>query len=496
MDAYDAIPYDRQAVRETHPAHLAALARLYGIDAADPASAQVLELGCAAGANLIPMAWFLPGAQFLGLDLAASQVEAGQAQIAALGLSNIELQRADVADVEPGTDGFDFIIAHGLYSWVPAAVRSALLGLIRRQLRPGGVAYLSFNAQPGWQMRGMLREMLLYHVRTQVQPHQRLHAAREFLQFLATGLQGLDALSAQYLRHELASLERAPDSYLFHEYLATVNEPVLFADFVAAANAAGLRYLCNAELHYQFPAALGDGAERALAPIADPLARQQYLDFLLNRNFHQALLVRDDRAAPPAEPDYERFAALALFADLVPPHKVDLRKAKPQPFTDRSGQAHPVSHPLSKAALMHLYRVYPQALAFSELESVAQAQVAAAGDPRAAGQAGHLFGELFHLFAHGAVGACPSPGGALPPPALPPVATALARSEAGAGRLVDSRHASVVLDPAAIAAIAALDGSHDAEALGELLRVPLQGGRRVDPAILLRQLARRGALLG
>ena len=493
LDAYDSIPYDRQSLAETHPDQLAVLARLFGVASPDPRTSRVLELGCAAGGNLIPMAWYMPQARFLGLDLAQAQVELGQALIQQLDLGNIEIRRADVAEVDLGEQGFDYIVAHGLYSWVPAPVRSALLALIRRHLSPQGVAYVSFNALPGWQMRGMLRQMLLFHVRAVSAPVQRLQAAREFLQFLEAGLNGLQALSADYLRRELATLQHAPDSYLYHEYLAAVNEPVLFSDFVDDAHQAGLRYLCNSELHFQFPATLGDAAERVLAGIGDPVARQQYLDFLLNRNFHQALLVRAEQHAYTG-PDYEQFAGLALFADLEPPRKLDLRRAKPQLFTDPGGRQHRVSHPLSKAAVAYLGLVYPRAVDYAELEAIARRQVAGTGDPRLATQADHLFGELFQLFAYRAISASTQPGGGLADHGEPPCSSPLARLEAQSGRLVDSRHASLALDPETAGVLRALDGSLGRDALTGHLRASGTAQRSVDPNTLLRRLARYGAL--
>jgi SAM-dependent methyltransferase len=491
MDVYDAIPYDRLAVAETHPDRLAVLGRLHGMRSADPRACSVLELGCAAGANLVPMAWYLAQSRFLGIDLSAAQVSAGQQLIGQLGLANIEIRQGDVAQLDLGGAQFDYVIAHGLYSWVPGSVRDALLQLIRRALAAGGIAYVSFNALPGWRMRGMLRDMLLYRVRAVSDPVQRLGRAREFLGLLETGLHGLDGLSAEYLRHELAALRGAPDSYLYHEYLAAVNEPLLFADFVAAARAAGLRYLCNATLYQQFPAAIGEGAETAAAGFDDPLERQQFLDFLLNRNFHQALLVRDDSAALGA-PDPERFAGFALYADLRAPHKLELRRVRPQPFVDALGQQHLVRHPLTKAALTRLQQVYPEALALAEIEALAARQVAAAGGRGLAEQTDHLFGELFQLFAHGALAATCQPGGASVAPGERPRSTALARAEAGWGRLVDSRHASLALDPLVADLVPALDGSLAADGVAAWLRA--RGAASLRPDAVLRELSRRGAL--
>jgi SAM-dependent methyltransferase len=489
IDAYEAIPYARLAIAETHPERLAGLAYLHGLGPTDPAACRMLELGCASGANLVPMAWYLPDSRFVGIDLSPSQVEAGRALAERLRLGNLDIRQGDVADLDLGPEQFDYIVAHGLYSWVPAPVRSALLDRVRRHLAPGGVAYLSFNALPGWRMRGMLREMLGYRLRAVEGQLQRLQAAREYLALIATGLAGLDALSARYLRQELSALDRAPDSYLYHEYLAAVNDPVLFADFVAAAQAAGLRYLCHATLGDQFPALVGEGAEAACAAVSDPVARQQLLDFLCNRNFHQVLLVRED-ARPGPGPDFERFAYLGLHADLAPPRKLDLRRSKAQPFHGLSGTAYDVSHPLTKAALVELHRVYPRALNFAALERHAGQAVQAAGGGRLAGQGDHLFGELFQLFALGAVGATPSPGAPAVVPGELPQATALARAEAALGRLVDSRHASLALEPEAAALVERLDGRSTRDSLA----AGLPPGRPIDA--LLRHLARYGVFQG
>lgn len=489
MDAYDAIPYARLAIAETHPERLAALAWLHGLVPADPAACRLLELGCASAANLVPMAWYLPRSRFVGVDLSAVQVEAGQALASRLRLDNLDIRQGDVAELDLGAGSFDYIVAHGLYSWVPAPVRSALLERVRRHLAPAGVAYLSLNALPGWRMRGMLREMLGYRLRAVEGHRERLAAARDYLAVLATGLAGLDALSARYLRQELGALERAPDSYLYHEYLAAVNEPVLFADFVAAAEAAGLRYLCHATLGDQYPSLVGEGAEAACEAVADTVARQQLLDFLCNRNFHQVLLVRDD-ARPGPGPDFERFADLGLHADLAPPRKLDLRRAKAQPFHAPSGTAYEVSHPLTRAALVELHRVYPRALDFGALERHAAQAVQGAGGGRLAEQGDHLFGELFQLFALGAVGATTNPGSPAASPGERPLATGLARAEAALGRLVDSRHASLALEPEVAELVRRLDG----RATRDELAAGLPPGRPVEG--LLRHLARYGVIQG
>src|SRR5512140_943143 len=120
--SYDDLPYGSRAVRESHPSLLAAVARLFGVDAPAPETARVLELGCAEGGNLLPMAVAAPGGRFLGVDFSIRQIEAGDARRGALGLENVVLRAADVAARGPEIGTYDYVVAHGLWSWVPEPV--------------------------------------------------------------------------------------------------------------------------------------------------------------------------------------------------------------------------------------------------------------------------------------------------------------------------------------------------------------------------------------
>lgn len=468
MDPYADLPYASHSFPETHPEQLAALASLFGVTGAPLEACRVLELGCASGGNLIPLAWHLPQAEFVGIDLSPTQIEAGRDAITRLGLGNIELRCADVAQVELGDTGFDYIIAQGLYSWVPAATRTAILQLLRRQLRPAGIAYLSFNALPGWRMRSALRDMLRYHAQDEVSPSDKTAAAREFLEFLGEALEGQEGPDAGYLRHEHKRLSAAADSYLYHEFLTELNEPLLFADFARSAEASGLGYLCNAELQFELADRLDDAVALRLNLIPDRIERQQYLDFLQNRSFHQALLVRSELPHHPAA-DLEQFSRLSFFADLHPPARLDLARQKPQTFTDRTGERISVRHPLSKAALTLLASRYPEAIRYPELEAAAVRMVRSEGDRRLADQPEHLFGEQFSLFARRQLLATPWPGGSLTAPAAPPLASKLARLLAERRQLVDSRHQTLYLDATNAALLGLTDGSRDVATLQQAL---------------------------
>src|SRR5260370_14025547 len=139
---------------------------------------RVLEIGCGNGANLIPLAYHLPESRFTGIDLAAAPIAAACTMAGELGLSNIDLRVADLRDLGPEVGEFDYIFAHGLYSWIPAEVRDRLLAVGRQPLAPEGVAFVSYNVYPGRYPRQMIREILLYPTRGLEAPAERIAEGR------------------------------------------------------------------------------------------------------------------------------------------------------------------------------------------------------------------------------------------------------------------------------------------------------------------------------
>ncbi|HEY5719489.1 MAG TPA: class I SAM-dependent methyltransferase, partial [Gammaproteobacteria bacterium] len=388
MDRYASVPYDSRPIAESDPAHLATLAYLHGLDPAPPAEARILELGCAGGGNLLPLAARWPGSRCVGVDLSAAQVAAARRLATAAGLGNVELLSADLAALDPATLGeFDYVIAHGVYSWVPAPVRAALLGLCRACLAPHGIAFVSYNTLPGWRLRGMLRDFLGCTGDADADPAAQAARGRAALQRLHAALDGLDDLAARYLRAEIPALLAAGDGYLLHEYLAAENHACLFRDFVAEAAAHGLRHVADAQPHTEFAASLGAAAETALEGLDDPLERGQWLDFVYSRKLRRSLLCHAARL--PAL-DLERFGGCAFSADLAPPPKLDLRRPRPAPFALADGSRVEVHHPLTRAALLELGRRYPAALPLEPLWQAAAATLRGAGAAAQADALPHL----------------------------------------------------------------------------------------------------------
>lgn len=312
QDSYDRLPYPGHPYPDTHIAHLHSLARWFGLRPAPPEQCRVLELGCGDGANLAPMAAQYPGSRFTGLDLARLPIARAEALSAQIGLRNAAWLAADLCDWQP-QGPYDYIIVHGLYSWVPAAVRQALLRLLERALAPQGIAFVSYNCYPGCHRRAQVREMLRYHVEGLGSEQTRLSEARALLQLLIGARAETDA-AAQAWRRELERSARSSDGALFHDDLAEFNQPFYFHEFLAQAEGAGLQFLAEAELPAMGMHGLSVEARTALGQL-DPLAREQYLDFVRERRFRQSLLCRQD-LTPDRQPAASQLPAYHLSADL------------------------------------------------------------------------------------------------------------------------------------------------------------------------------------
>lgn len=482
--SYDEIPYDSQPIRETHPENLALQATLLGLRPAPPERCRVLELGCATGGNLIPMAYHLPESEFVGVELSAVQVATAQRLRAALGLRNLHIEQADLATLDPEAYGsFDYIIAHGLYSWVGPAVRTKLLALCARALAPQGIAYVSYNTLPGWHLRAVLREALLYGVRSETTAAARLARARWLLEQLERIYAAHDDPIAQHLGKEIATLRGRDASYLYHEYLEEVNAPVLFSEFMAEAERHGLQYLCETQLQTMFPEPLGEAAVALVDSFEELIAQEQIMDFLRLRTFRQTLLCRAGIEIR-RELDLQQFASFAYYALLTPCEPLDLAQCRPQPFTTPEGHTCYVSHPLTKLALVALAESYPDALAFADLSAMARARALSAGSPHAP-EAAQLLGELTGLYLRQYVGVSPSPRHYFRELTPRPCATALARASAasGLGHVATAWHMPMGLDAFAARLLAGLDGRRTQNELVRWLLEEIAAGRLVleDP---------------
>jgi len=293
--SYDAVPYPGRAFPQAHPNRLATMATLFGMKPAPVERCRVLELACGDGANLIPMAFGLPHSDFVGMDLAARPIARGQALVEALGLTNIRLLQLNLMDVTADLGVFDYIIAHGVYSWVPPAVQDKILAICKAHLAPQGVAYVSYNIYPGYHLQGLARDLMRFHVRTFLDPEEQVTEALAFLGFLAESQPEPDTYRT-VLKQRLEDLLERPKHTVYHDELAEINLPVYFHRFVEHAGRHGMQFLSEATFSSMQDQAFPDRVREALLALAqgDIVLKEQYLDFLKCRKFRQTLLCHQD----------------------------------------------------------------------------------------------------------------------------------------------------------------------------------------------------------
>ncbi|MGH3028980.1 MAG: methyltransferase domain-containing protein, partial [Gaiellaceae bacterium] len=234
---------------------MATIATLLGLDPPAPERARVLELGCASATNLIAMAGGLPDADFVGVDSSQREIQEARTTIAALGRSNVTVHQMDLREVDEGFGRFDYVIAHGLYSWIQETARERLLAICGNNLDPNGVAYVSYNTYPGWSVLRSIRDMMLYRTRHMSDPLERVAEAKRFVEFLAETLPPESGAFgafvdtyARALRERWEVVDRQAAAAVLHDELSEVNEPTYFHRFVEEATRHGLQYLAEADL--------------------------------------------------------------------------------------------------------------------------------------------------------------------------------------------------------------------------------------------------------
>lgn len=366
---YDDVPYDGAAQVLSHPNRLAAMARLFGLNPAPPERCRVLDIGCAGGENLIPMAESLPGSEFAGFDYSAREVSIGQAVIAATGISNVRIDQRDILDA-PDLGQFDYIIAHGIYSWVPPAVREALLRLCKASLAPQGVAYISYNALPGSHFKNYVRDMMRFHTRDVDEPGARVRGALDIVRKLAGAVPAGRGPQGALLAFYTSSLEGRSNQGIFHDELSDTNDPFYFSDFAASARQAGLQYLAEPELSSMLVSNLPAHLRAVIAEHATSIEEvEQYLDFFRLRYFRRTLLCHDGLAIERRlEPRVETFRGFRVSSNAsAEPGGADPAAPGVATFRAETGETFATDHPPSKAAFARLIGAYPASVAFDDL---------------------------------------------------------------------------------------------------------------------------------
>lgn len=478
---YDLVPYSSHPYPQTHPDHLGALATLFGMRPAPSGSCRVLELGCSSGGNLLPLATEAPGSRFVGVDLAPTAIEQARATADELGLDNVDLRVGSIEDVDVGWGVFDYVICHGLYSWVPEPVREAILRVCKQNLAPQGVAFVSYNTYPCWHLRGLGREIMMFHVRNMKDPATRVQQGRAILDFVASQIPA-DSEYGTVIRNEADRVRKLTDWYLFHDNLAPENTPFWFQEFSRRATGAGLQYLGESAFSTMIVGNFGADVQEVLAQCqGDILATEQYMDFLRNRAFRQTLLCHED-VVLDRDVDWPVLERFELISRARPDEEgADLATSDKLAFRTPDAIELSTDEPLAKAALMALHDARPAALSFDAVVQEAIRRLAGDGphEPEAVADARALIGaSLFRCFAndvvHPRVRYSPVVGTVTERPVAWPYARAQARRRSR--YLTNLRHQSMDVDELDRHLVPLLDGSRDVDALVDAMFAKVKAG--------------------
>jgi hypothetical protein len=255
-----------------------------------------LELGYGQGISANIHAAACRG-EFWGADF--NPVHAGNSQgLARISGAAAEFTDESFADMLARSDmpPMDYIILHGIWSWVSDENRKVIVESIRKRLRVGGAVYFSYNTFPGWATAMPLRHIMSIHsqeVGSDVQGMaSRIDAAIAFGGKLADV--GARYFQANPLaKGRLDAIAGQNRNYLAHEYFNEIWTPMYFSEVND--------WLSEAKLSYAGPAGSLDQLDgfNLTAPQRELLnglpagvLRETVRDYLLNAQFRRDVYTR------------------------------------------------------------------------------------------------------------------------------------------------------------------------------------------------------------
>jgi methyltransferase-like protein/2-polyprenyl-3-methyl-5-hydroxy-6-metoxy-1,4-benzoquinol methylase len=372
-ESYDSMPYESHSFIDSSPENLCAITHLFGLEGVDTTKCKVLELGCASGGNIIPLACRNPKSEYVGVDLSSVQIKLGQKKIADLKLANVEIKHMSITDIDVNFGKFDYIIVHGVYSWVPPNVQEHILKICSQNLTPKGLALISYNTYPGWKVKEILRDAMILRGASHQDPYKKLSHARGMVNFLQE-MTAPKSVMRTLIDSEIDLIRNAAPHYLNHEFLEEYNLPCYFKDFIAKAEQHNLAYVAEAEPHTMFVSNLG---QQVAAPLLNECGNsqimlEQYMDFLKNRPFRQTILTHKKQAAKlNYKIGHDVIKEFEFFGRFASAEKIDLDYI-PTQFTSTKGSVFTISQPIEKAALLTINEAAPASLNFRQILEGAQ----------------------------------------------------------------------------------------------------------------------------
>ncbi len=301
------IDYTRGYYREISPSWLRLVALSKGFVPPPARDFRYLELGFGQGVSLALHSAAHAGSYF-GTDFLPAHTGQAAAWGAGAGL-DLQAFNDSFAQLAQRTDlpDFDFIALHGIWAWISLANQQAILEILSRHLKVGGLVYVSYNALPGWAPMIPVRQLMALHAKRGVAASEgAITRAKASFAFL----ERLNALDANYLRSQPGALDRirklssSDFHYAVHEYFNEVWQPLPASEVIAAMEGVRLSYVGSAGLLDHLESLHLTAEERSLlADIADVPLRETTRDIMVNQAFRRDVYIKGPRVLTPRERD-------------------------------------------------------------------------------------------------------------------------------------------------------------------------------------------------
>ena len=256
-----------------------------------------LDAGCGQGMSLLFAAAAYPDSEFVGIDFMPEHIAHAKRIAREAGLTNVTFLEADFIDLAENANdysvlqqGFDYVVCHGITTWISPVVRTALFKFISHVLGPGGVFYNSYNTLPGWLGTSPLQH-LVFLQRDGADGQTSLLRAQAIFEQLLQADNSLFADQPGLLRR-LELIKKQDPAYLQQEYNNEFWQPMYFSDMYEALSGCKLNHLGTATLSDIFYNLLADGVQKLLKEQKTLLLREQLRDYAVNQSFRRDLFVK------------------------------------------------------------------------------------------------------------------------------------------------------------------------------------------------------------
>lgn len=293
-DSYNEVPYISKSFATTSPEHQASILKLLGVEGPDVEKASILEIGCSFGGNIIPFAASHPESEVIGIDISEIQVKEGNRIIELLGLKNVKLLNENILYSNENLGKFDYIICHGVFSWVTSEVQEAILKVIKNHLNDNGSAVISYNTYPGWKNMDIFRDIMNFKVNYSEEKNNTRYSPLESVALGKESISFLDKFSElnSHLKAVSDSIKNQKDYYLYHEYFESENVPLYLYNFNKLLEKYDLFHISDTNLQKSFSYFNNSELKEFLFKECgdNHILREQYSDYLSNQQFRSSLI--------------------------------------------------------------------------------------------------------------------------------------------------------------------------------------------------------------